>query len=57
MPVHPTARDVCLLICTCTQHVSGDSGEAGNQAAMIMAECPKGMARQIRNTMFTLVAR
>ena len=36
----------CLLICTCTQHVSGDVYEAGNQAAMIMAGCPKGMARQ-----------
>lgn len=32
-------------------------GKAGNQAAMIMAECHKGMARQIRNATFTLVDR
>jgi hypothetical protein len=32
-------------------------GEAGNQAAMIMAKCRKGMARQIRNATFTLVDR
>jgi hypothetical protein len=47
-----------------TMHPGGQSaaappahphGKAGNQAAMIMAECPRGMARQIRNTMFTLV--
>ena len=31
--------------------------KAGNQVAMIMAKRPKGMARQLRNTTFTLVDR
>jgi hypothetical protein len=31
--------------------------KAGNQAAMIMADCPKGMVRQTGNATFTLVDR
>jgi len=57
-PNQPTPSNVLHLFGHVRQRqLPRPHGKAGHQAAMIMAECPTGMARQIQNATFTLVDR